>query len=125
MKRLILGGIPMMLTVLLFVACTSSIQTKDEETAEIMNGLSNNGHHGDKSYLTAGDRTYIVGTQDGNFPDLGSHVKGEMGGVWMQPIKLMDGFWMRLSDAETDPAIWLSAFPPAAREMISTCCRRA
>ena len=41
---------------------------------------------------TAGDRLYMVGHQDGTFPDLGWHVQGEMGGVWCHPIKLMDGF---------------------------------
>ena len=34
----------------------------------------------------------LIGTQDGNFPDMGSHVPGEMGGVWVPPIKLLDGF---------------------------------
>ncbi len=43
-------------------------------------------------YVTAGDRVYMVGHQDGTFPELGWHIKGEMGGVWNHPIKLMDGF---------------------------------
>ena len=43
-------------------------------------------------FLTAGDRVYMVGHQDGQFPDLGWHIKGEMGGIWDHPIKLMDGF---------------------------------
>ncbi len=43
-------------------------------------------------YVTAGDRVYMVGHQDGSFPDLGWHVEGEMGGIWNHPIKLMDGF---------------------------------
>ena len=34
----------------------------------------------------------MVGHQDGSFPDLGWHIKGEMGGIWDHPIKLMDGF---------------------------------
>jgi len=47
-------------------------------------------------YNTAGDKLYMVGHQDGSFPDLGWHVKGEMGGIWHHPIKLMDGFNARL-----------------------------
>ncbi|MGB5663229.1 glycogen debranching protein [Eudoraea sp.] len=47
-------------------------------------------------YVTAGDRVYMVGHQNGSFPDLGWHVKGEMGGIWDHPIKLMDGFEVRL-----------------------------
>ena len=43
-------------------------------------------------YLTPGDKAYMVGHQDGSFPDLGWHVAGEMGGIWAHPIKLMDGF---------------------------------
>jgi hypothetical protein len=43
-------------------------------------------------FVTAGDRVYIVGNQDGSFPDLGWHIDGEMGGIWDHPIKLMDGF---------------------------------
>lgn len=43
-------------------------------------------------YVTAGDRVYMVGHQDGSFPELGWHIKGEMGGVWNHPIKLLDGF---------------------------------
>jgi hypothetical protein len=42
--------------------------------------------------VTAGDRLYMVGHQDGQFPDLGWHITGEMGGLWDHPIKLMDGF---------------------------------
>ncbi|MEJ2584934.1 MAG: glycogen debranching protein, partial [Robiginitalea sp.] len=42
--------------------------------------------------LTAGDRVYMVGHQDGSFPELGWHIKGEMGGIWDHPVKLMDGF---------------------------------
>ncbi len=43
-------------------------------------------------YVTAGNRVYMVGHQDGNFPEIGWHIKGEMGGIWNHPIKLMDGF---------------------------------
>lgn len=43
-------------------------------------------------FVTAGDRVYMIGNQDGQFPDLGWHVDGEMGGIWDHPIKLLDGF---------------------------------
>ena len=48
-------------------------------------------------YLTPGDRAFIVGAQDGSFPDLGWHVPGEMGGVWSPPLKLLDGFWLQVN----------------------------
>ncbi|WP_460963170.1 alpha-L-rhamnosidase-related protein [Spirosoma litoris] len=86
---------------------TSFAQTKEMYSAELMRGLSNKGAHVTKPYITAGDRTYIVGTQNGDFPDLGSHVKGEMGGLWMAPIKLLDGFWLKLTDSDKNDATWL------------------
>lgn len=43
-------------------------------------------------FAAAGDRVYMVGQQDGSFPDIGWHITGEMGGIWDHPIKLMDGF---------------------------------
>lgn len=46
----------------------------------------------DSPFLSAGKRLYVVGHQNGSFPDLGWHVKGEMGGVWLHPIKLLDGY---------------------------------
>ncbi|WP_373513646.1 glycogen debranching protein, partial [Persicitalea sp.] len=51
-------------------------------------------------FVTAGDRVYMIGAQNGQFPDLGWHVKGEMGGVWDHPIKLLDGFTASLSLGE-------------------------
>ena len=55
------------------------------------------------SYLcvTAGDRLYSIGDQAGNFPAVGFHVPGEMGGVWQQPIKLLDGFRLNITDRKT------------------------
>ena len=59
--------------------------------------LSSESIHGQAAYLstpfvTAGDKLYLVGHQDGSFPPLGWHVKDEMGGIWAHPIKLVDGF---------------------------------
>ncbi|MEM1218648.1 MAG: glycogen debranching protein [Bacteroidota bacterium] len=51
-------------------------------------------------YVCAGDQAYMVGHQDGTFPDLGWHVTGEMGGVWAHPIKLMDGFLIQLTEGK-------------------------
>ncbi len=52
-------------------------------------------------YVAAGDRVYMVGHQDGRFPDLGWHVKGEMGGIWNHPVKLMDGFVVAIADSSS------------------------
>jgi len=70
--------------------------------------LSNQGRTKGEPYVTAGDRAYLIGTQDGNFPDMGDHVPGEMGGSWVHPIKLIDGFWAAVRDLATDQEIALS-----------------
>lgn len=46
-----------------------------------------------KRYVTAGDRAYVIGAADGSFSPMGWHIRGEMGGVWTHPIKLLDGYW--------------------------------
>jgi glycogen debranching enzyme len=51
--------------------------------------------------VTAGDRLYAIGDQAGNFPAVGFHVPGEMGGVWQQPVKLLDGFRLNITDSKT------------------------
>jgi glycogen debranching enzyme len=45
-----------------------------------------------KRYVVAGDRAYIVGTQDGSFPGMGFHITGHMNGVWSHPLKLLDSY---------------------------------
>ena len=47
----------------------------------------------DRRYVVTGERAYVVGTQAGRFPATGWHTRGEMGGVWSPPIKLLDGIW--------------------------------
>src|SRR4029077_15494188 len=74
----------------------------------IMAGISNRGANKRESYVTAGDRTYLIGAQDGNFPDMGDHVPGEMGGLWLHPIKLLDGFWATVTDLATNHEVALS-----------------
>jgi len=54
--------------------------------------LSGRSEYRASPYVTAGNRLYAVGHQDGRFPALGWHVPGEMGGIWDHPIKLFDGF---------------------------------
>ena len=56
-----------------------------------------------RRYVAAGERAYVMGFQDGGFGAQGWHVTGEMGGVWSQPLKLVDGVWFGVGDA------WLRA----------------
>src|SRR6185295_15738219 len=89
-----LAGIP-----LCFLPCAAAPGTMSERARSIQDGISNHGAHADKPYATAGDRAYLVGTQDGGFPDMGWHSPGEMAGLWLHPIKLVDGFWATLEDS--------------------------
>ncbi|WP_314586604.1 glycogen debranching protein [Paenibacillus terrigena] len=57
-------------------------------------------------YLTAGEYVKAIGTQDGYFPDFGHHVANEMGGIWLHPIKLLDGFWLRVTDLDRNISVW-------------------
>src|SRR5512146_689785 len=50
----------------------------------------------ERRYVVAGDRAYLIGSGDGRFPPLGWHIRGEMGGLWAPPIKLLDGYWLTL-----------------------------
>src|ERR1700732_2902353 len=77
------------------------LQSQDDNAAATLAGISNQGRNQTEPYVTAGDRAYLIGTQDGNFPDIGDHVPGEMGGLWVHPIKLIDGFWATVTDRVT------------------------
>lgn len=76
-------------------------------------------------FVTAGDRLYIIGYQDGSFPDIGWHITGEMGGIWDHPVKLMDGFLAGITDTETgesiclDKAVKFVSFPMASTQQYS------
>lgn len=88
-----LGIFPIFLSLGLLFSCQS--EPKKEPLSALLKdveGISGNKEYMASPYVTAGDRVYMVGHQDGSFPDLGFHVEGEMGGVWNHPIKLMDGF---------------------------------
>jgi glycogen debranching enzyme len=87
-------------------------------------GLIGNPEYLSSPYVTAGDRVYMVGHQDGTFPDLGWHVKGEMGGVWNHPIKLMDGFTAVIIEADNsyclDAAHQFINYPFANKHLFQT-----
>ena len=72
-----------------------------QQALPAMDGISNRGRNQRDPYVTAGDRAYAIGTQDGGFPDLGTHVPGEMGGFWVPPVKLLDGLWAAVGEGGT------------------------
>ncbi len=66
----------------------------------------------DSPAVTAGSHAILIGTQDGLFPEMGSALPGEMGGLWAGEKKLCDGFFIAIDDVplrccdafEADPA---------------------
>ncbi|MGZ4457851.1 MAG: glycogen debranching protein [Nocardioidaceae bacterium] len=57
----------------------------------------------DRRSLVVGDRFYAMGAEDGTYPATGWHIRGEMGGFWTPPIKVLDGLWFKVGDS------WLGA----------------
>ena len=89
---------PLLCSLLLIPLHVATLLSQTEGAAGPMRGISNHGRNPGQPYVTAGDRAYLIGTQDGGFPDLGTHVAGEMAGLWIHPIKLADGFWAAIRD---------------------------
>ncbi|WP_432941826.1 glycogen debranching protein [Kribbella sp. CA-253562] len=61
--------------------------------------LSESTRLSDRRSLVVGDRAYAMGDETGLYPATGWHTRGEMGGIWSQPIKLLDGMWFGVDGA--------------------------
>ncbi|MGE5728494.1 MAG: amylo-alpha-1,6-glucosidase, partial [Gemmatimonas sp.] len=103
-KRVI--RVPLLFALLAF-SSARPLSSQGDYAAPILAGISNHGRNAAQPYVTAGDRAYLIGTQDGNFPDMGGHLTGEMGGLWLHPIKLIDGFWAEVTDVATNERVAL------------------
>ncbi|MCC8094290.1 MAG: amylo-alpha-1,6-glucosidase [Tannerellaceae bacterium] len=95
----------LMLTGVCFMDCQST--GKPGHLSYPMESISNEGKTKEEPYLTAGDKAHIIGTQNGLFPDMGGHVPGEMGGIWTHPVKLADGYWMKIREEGQQEGVWL------------------
>ncbi|TDQ17124.1 glycogen debranching enzyme [Algoriphagus boseongensis] len=80
--------------ILALASCQSALTPEQEIFEELrqLKSLKGKPQYLNSPFVAAGDRVYLIGHQNGSFPDLGWHVEGEMGGIWLHPIKLMDGF---------------------------------
>ena len=72
--------------------------------AEAADQLSTSDRLDDRRFVTIGPRAYELGTEAGRYPAAGFHTRGEMGGVWTPPIKLVDGIWFGVGDEWIGPA---------------------
>src|SRR5215469_1825169 len=68
-----------------------------------------------KRYVVAGDRAYVVGTQNGNFPGMGFHISGHMNGVWAHPLKLLDSYAFLLDNSAFPAAVKFTSGPGFVR----------
>ena len=76
----------------------------------------------DRRYDVAGERARTIGFEDGRFYANGWHITGEMGGVWTEPLKLVDGVWFGIDGDWVGPATQFTSgwgyakfdLPPAA-----------
>ncbi len=93
----------MLLMVLLVAGCRRNETPYPETLADVLKegpSIEGKSTYLETPFVTAGDRVYMVGHQDGSFPEIGWHIPGEMGGIWNHPIKLMDGFQAELFQDE-------------------------
>jgi len=74
------------------ISCQNDKSLEFYKQVSTLEKIQGKAEYSNSPFLSAGNRAYIVGHQNGSFPDLGWLVKGEMGGVWLPPIKLLDGY---------------------------------
>lgn len=70
---------------------------------------------GSKPYLNTGYKMYIIGGQDGLFPEKGEHLPYEMWGLWMPPIKVLQGFWFLIDGSLVRDAEQYEQLPYGSR----------
>jgi glycogen debranching enzyme len=105
--------IGLLIFVLALGGCTKNLNHAVAPWQSCFQGVSNKGKTSNKIYVTAGRKAQIIGLQDGTFPAIGEHLKGEMGGIWTGSFKLADGFDMKLANITSNDDTILHA-----REMI-------
>lgn len=104
------------LVFLLLISCNSTKNQVLQNQIQPLEKIEGTEAYLNSPFVSAGNRVYVVGHQNGSFPDLGWHVNGEMGGVWDHPIKLMDGYALNILDDQgnswcLDDAINFTNFP--------------
>jgi len=96
-KASILTAIALIVTLSSMLFQVTSISASRSSTASQGPTLSVSSNLANRRYVAAGDRAYDLGSEDGRFPAMGFHTRGEMGGIWTPPIKLLDGIWFGIN----------------------------
>src|SRR5947209_4993910 len=79
-------------------------EAKSLAYASLSPTLSVSSNLANRRYAASGDRAYDLGSEDGRYPAMGFHTRGEMGGIWTPPIKLLDGIWFGINGQWIGPA---------------------
>ena len=69
----------------------------------------------EEGYVCGSNGFYIAGDQKGTFEPKGWHINGEMSGVWMQPIKLLNSFSYSASAYQSSSMITSTTTAPAKK----------
>ena len=79
-------------------ATSAPARAADDPTSPSLRSpeLSTTTRLADRRSLVVGDRFYEMGAEDGSYPATGFHTRGEMGGFWTPPVKLLDGLWFNV-----------------------------
>ncbi len=80
------------------ISAARSSAASQGPTLSVSSNLTN------RRYVASGDRAYDLGSEDGRYPAMGFHTRGEMGGIWTPPIKLLDGIWFGINGKWIGPA---------------------
>ncbi|WP_242117565.1 glucosidase family protein [Aestuariivivens sediminicola] len=80
------------ISILISILFLSCVHHRESHLNFHTQGISGMDEFKTTPYITAGDRVYAIGAQNGGFPEIGWHIDKEMGGIWNHPIKLLDGF---------------------------------
>ena len=106
-----------LLTFIILSACASvsAANFSLANTLKGSNSLQGKAENGKYLYVTASPKIYSIGDQAGRFPAVGFHIPGEMGGIWMHPIKLFDGFSFNIDGRELAVADKFVSYPCASQ----------
>ncbi|MFC5099153.1 hypothetical protein [Kibdelosporangium philippinense] len=94
---------------LVVTALVAALLPVSTASATVSDELSETARLSDRRALVAGDRAFTMGDESGLYPATGWHIRGEMGGFWAPPVKLLDGVWFAADGS------WLGKDIPAIR----------
>src|SRR6266516_7359402 len=103
-KASISTTIALIVTLISMLFQVTSTSAARSSAASLSPTLSVSSNLTNRRYVAAGDRAYDLGSEDGRYPAMGFHTRGEMGGIWTPPIKLLDGIWYGINGQWIGPA---------------------